>query len=405
MRKNLLALAMLLVSAGAMAEELKVADVTLPQNATAEIQFELNNPNTELDAFSFSLTLPDGVVPVMTTGNTPSPSFIAGDRFVNGTGISSNLLEGNIVKFARLTDGNAITGTSGVLFSAVIKVDGELEVGTKLQATVSDIQFTTPSLTKEELDDVQFTITIAEPVDGRTVLDETSTTIPQAATGVDVRVKRTIKANEWSTICLPFAMTEAQVTEAFGSDVQLADFTSWESEEDEDGDIVGISVGFENVSEIEANHPYIIKVTSAIEEFTADGVDIEPDDEPTQQVGKKKAERGYFIGTYIAGTTVPKNNLFLSGNKFWYSTDQTKIKAFRAYFEFADVLTSVEEAETKVRFTFDGTPTAIEDITVGEFAADDAVYTLSGVRLGKAAQLKSLPQGLYIVNGKKVFVK
>lgn len=55
--------------------------------------------------------------------------------------------------------------------------------------------------------------------------------MPEAAEGVNVRVKRTIKANEWSTLVLPFAMTAEQVKSAFGNDVQLADFTGVETEE------------------------------------------------------------------------------------------------------------------------------------------------------------------------------
>ena len=413
MMKNLLALAMLLAPLGAVAEELKVADVRLPQNSTTEIQFELNNPNTVLDAFSFSLTLPDGVVPVMTTGGgNPSPTFTVGDRFVAGAGISSNLLEGNIVKFARLTDGNAITGTSGVLFTAVVKVDGELEVGTQLQAVVSDIQFTTPNLTKEVLDDVRFTITIAEPVDGRTVLDETSTTVPEAATGVDVRVRRTINADEWSTICLPFSMTEAQVQEAFGADVQLADFTGAESEFDDADNVVGITVSFDNnVTAIEANHPYIIKVAQPVEEFTADGVDIEPAEDDALiefdngRTGSRRVVYSGFYGTYHAGTVLDEYTLFLSAGKFWYSRGLTQMKAFRAYFAFLDVLTEVEEAASKVRFSVDGAATAIEGITAGEYGPQDAVYSISGVKVCTADKLNSLPQGLYIINGKKVMIK
>lgn len=73
-------------------------------------------------------------------------------------------------------------------------------------------------------------------------------------------------------------------------------------------------------------------------EFSVDGVDIAAEEEPTVQVGKKKAERGYFIGTYTANTEVPADNLFLSGNKFWYSSGLTQMKGFRGYFELADVV-------------------------------------------------------------------
>ena len=416
MKKNLLALAMLLVTTGAMADELKVANVVLPQNATAEIQFELENPNVVVDAFSFSVNLPDGVVPVMTNGG---PSFIAGNRFVSVSGINSNLLDGNILRFARQTDGNVIQGTSGVLFSAVVKVDGELAVGTELTATVSDILVTTPNLTKENLDPVTFTITIGEPVDPRTILDETSTSVPAAATGVDVRVKRTIKANEWSTICLPFAMSETQMKAAFGSDVELADFTGYDTTM-EGNEVVGITVNFNAVTAIEANHPYIIKVSDKVTEFTVDGVTIEPVGNPSVSFGTttgKGKNTVYhpmdFNGTYVAdydfynaATSYP---LFLNGNKFYYATPNTMhMKAFRAYFDFDDYLPEANEAAAKVRYTINGAPTAIEGIAAGEYAQDGAVYDLSGRRLSvsSASSVHSvLPKGMYIVNGKKVIVK
>ena len=71
-------------------------------------------------------------------------------------------------------------------------------------------------------------------------------------------------------------MTAEQVKAAFGDDVLLGDFTSWSSEEDGEGDIVGIKVGFTEVTVMEANHPYIIKVGSDVSTFTMGGV-LEPD--------------------------------------------------------------------------------------------------------------------------------
>lgn len=78
-----------------------------------------------------------------------------------------------------------------------------------------------------------------------------------AETNANVRVRRTIKAGEWNTICLPFAMTAEQVKGAFGNDVQIGDFNDYEF----DGDV--ISVKFRNATAIEANHPYIIKVATS----------------------------------------------------------------------------------------------------------------------------------------------
>jgi hypothetical protein len=57
-----------------------------------------------------------------------------------------------------------------------------------------------------------------------------------------LRVIRSIKAGDWSTICLPFAMSEAQCQAAFGDDVELANFSSWSSEEDDDGNIISLAM-------------------------------------------------------------------------------------------------------------------------------------------------------------------
>lgn len=230
-----------------------------------------------------------------------------------------------------------------------------------------------------------------------TLLDETSTIPPVAATGVNVKVLRTIKAGKWSTICLPFAMSEEQTKSAFGDDVQLKDFTSWSSEENAGGDIVSLTISFSSVSAIEANHPYLIKVSSTISQFTVEGVDVDPEDEPYKQVGTNIFTRGRFTGTYVTNTTIPEQGLFISNDKFWYSKGLTKMKAFRGYFELADVLTSVDEAGARINMT-EGVMTGITD--VGENTTDgNEYYDLLGRRV------KTPKHGLYIKNNKKVVVK
>ena len=138
--------------------------------------------------------------------------------------------------------------------------------------------------------------------------------------------------------------------------------------------------------------------SSALSEFTADNVNIVVEEEPTKQVGTKKAERGYFIGTYVANTTVPNETLFLNGNQFWYSKGDTKMKAFRAYFDFYDVLSSVGNASAPVFISFDNDITGIKNIQ--RTAEDGKCYNLNGQRV------VSLKKGdIYINNGKKVIVK
>ena len=251
--------------------------------------------------------------------------------------------------------------------------------------------------------DDDFTITIAEAADLRTLLDETSITVPAAATGVDVRVKRTIKAGEWSTICLPFAMTAEQVKTAFGEDVKLGDFNGTESEIDDADKVVGITARFGDVTAIEANHPYIIKVSKAISEFTVDAVDVIPEENEAYiefdngKIGSRRVVYSGFYGTYHADTELDEFTLFLSDNKFWYSTGLTRMKAFRAYFAFLDVLTEVEEAGAPVYISFGGDTTRLDLMNIdGE---DSNYYDLNG-RVVKTPQ-----HGVYIKNGKKVIVK
>ena len=294
------------------------------------------------------------------------------------------------------------------------------EVGSELQLKFTGVTFIRDTGEKDALDDVTITVTIAEPADTRTVLDETSTSAPEAATAVDVRVKRTINANEWSTICLPFAMTEEQCKEVFGSDVQLGDFTGADSEFDDADNVIGINAHFVDATAIEANHPYIIKVSVPVTEFTLDGVDIVADEDEAcvefdnGKTGSRRVVYSGFYGTYHAGTVLDEFTLFLSSNKFWYSAGKTKMKAFRAYFDFYDVLAEVEEgsAASRIVISFSGhggTTTDASDASrlMNNEERSKDVYDLQGRRVNSSlfTHHSSLTKGVYVRNGKKIVIK
>ena len=382
------------------ANNLTVSAVTIPQAGTSTINIELNNDKA-YTAFTLKLTLPNGI---------SYTSFVKGNRFTESHSLSATVSGQNILFGCLSTSNERLSENSGTLLSVNITADPSLTVGTNLTAVLSNVTFSTIS-GEDELNDVNISITIGEPMDTRTVLDETSASVPEAATGVNVMVKRTIKANTWSTICLPFAMSESQVKTAFGDDVELGDFTGYEVEEDADENVVGLKVKFNSVDisgGMEANHPYIINVSSDITEFTADNVDISPEEVPTVAAVKRtKKQWSEMIGVYAANTTIDEQMLVLSDNKFYYSAGSTKMKAYRAYFDFYDVLTDVEEGKAATRafisFGDDGT-TKIENVDFLN-SEDDKVYSLSGGYMGTKASLKSLPKGLYIVSGKKYIVK
>lgn len=278
-------------------------------------------------------------------------------------------------------------GNDGEIASLLIDVSADMGVG-EYPIYIAGITLSETDIKNHyDTELIETSITIGEPADTRTVLDENSTTVPAAATNVDVRVKRTIHANEWSTIVLPFAMSEAQVKEVFGNDVQLGDFTGTDSDFDVDDNCVAIKANFDAVTAIEANHPYIIKVSQPVEEFTVDGVDINADEDEAYfefdngKSGSRRVVYSGFYGTYHAGTVLDKFTLFLNNNKFWYSMGQTKMKAFRAYFGFLDVLTEVENASNIKMWVNSDDATDIK--AIDHSSAIDHNYNLAGQRVSK----------------------
>ena len=251
----------------------------------AQVQMSIKMKNTvAIRGFQFDLYLPDGV----TAAKTSKGKFIASltaDRLPEDdehTLTLSEQIDGSIRFLCGSLYDETFTGTDGEIATLTINIGAGMANGNhpiylkKMKLTETDIS----NYYETELIE---TCLILGPV-GYTVLDETSTIAPVAASGVNVLMKRTINADQWSTICLPFTMSEAQVKAVFGNDVELGDFSSWSSEKNGGGEIVAITMGFTPTTAIEANHPYIIKVTSAITEFTVDGINIEVENNPTQRL-------------------------------------------------------------------------------------------------------------------------
>ena len=316
---------------------------------------------------------------------------------VNAGGNGIGQLSFDISLKPGLPDGTEIPNRATIVFDDNEGIETPTWVNTISSMLKGDITFGYGFTDKDIAPDVTFTVRVVSA--HSIVLDETSIAPPATATGVNVTVKRTINAGEWTTICLPFALNGEQMVEAFGEGVQVADFTAWSSEEDSEGDITRITLDFETVTEMEANHPYIINVAEDITEFTLDGVDISPEEEPSVQVGKKKAERGFLTGTYVVAD-VPEEGLVLDGGQFAYSDGTRQTVAFSAYFELADALTDTETAAACIDIVLDG-----ESITTAIGTAMDSTgvkgtaFTLDGIRVSKAVK------GLYIQDGRIVLKK
>jgi hypothetical protein len=249
-------------------------------------------------------------------------------------------------------------------------------------------------------------------------LDENSTVAPEASDNpVKVIVKRTINANEWSTICLPFAMTGEQLKKAFGDDVILAKLNEWSFEGTfPNVNSMNLVFTYLNINDgLEANYPCMIKVSKAISEFSVNLVTIEPVDYPaapdviykvqisTRPPIKYENYTASMYGTFIKDQLF-EGALFASSNKFWYvgNTNIPSIKGYRGYFYLWDSngnsITFPNGSSARITMEFgDGTTDAIESVQTVE--ENDVYYNLRGLRV------ETPSKGIFIKNGKKVVVK
>ena len=352
---------------------------------------------SSISGVNFSIQLPDGVEFVL---DGEDPAYALGTTF-DGTPTMS--IAGGILKVA-MGSSNPIKGANGMLITFRIKPtdasafsDGQILTGGRIfDATGSKSGLI-------NLDETTFNITVTN----RTVLDENSPFAPIAGRNKNVLVKRTLKENTWSTICLPFAMTRDQLEDAFGTDVEIADFTQWSYD-----DTNGISIGFETLTDgIAYGTPYLIKVSSPISKFPVDGIRIYASTQTAPEIDSSTGE-GYYgrMTGNLNVTKMAQYDLFLQDEVFWYANAGQNIKGFRATFRFFDNsdnnLVIPNTSSARAILSINGS--AIDDTGINSMiltAKTGKVYSVSGQYMGENVDLKSLPKGVYIVDGNKVVNK
>lgn len=399
------ALAVLFAASRALAGDgFVVSDITIPQRGTAKLEIGLNNSSSECKGFQFLLTFDKEVAVTNISQTTRYP-----DDWEMFRGQQN--AEGYQVLSANGLNPSVLTGTSGSVVELTLAPDAELTQGATITATLSGCLMTDAEENQTTFDDVTFTITIGEPDDGFIKFYETSATLPKYTAGEkgDVRMFRTIVANKWNTIVLPFTLNRTKARAAFGDDVQLAEFSGFETEYADEEDVTpdGITINFTTYTMtaqkgMTGGKPFLIKTSKDIESFAAQGCTLAGAVADVTKTDEYDTP-GVFTGSFVK-TTVPTDGLFIYENKFYYSTGSTNIKAFRAWFELGAVLDKETSFEANVRFVIDDEVTSIDGIPS---AADKmgAVYNLNGQLMGIDVDVNSLPAGVYIKNGQKIVVK
>lgn len=296
-------------------------------------------------------------------GSYGYPSISANGKTVKGT-MKGNYDDGTGATLSLdVADGSAFTVTS----------DNALAIS-KIEITPNKVDETT-------------TITLDENSESNTI---------EAKTGVNVTLKRTMVANEWNTICLPFYVSKEQATAAFGEGVKIAELNA---------NSTGNTLSFNSVEAISATKPYLIKPSkeNTSNEYVFKNVNVAKNDPDAVFTTDELA----FVGIYNM-VDITKNvtevlydtyyAAFLGdGNKI-YKTDGSgnKTKGFRAYFAIPN-----GAAASALRVVIDGTATSIKNIDSEVVESNSAVYNLQGQRVNG----NNLTPGIYVKAGKKFVVK
>ena len=228
-------------------------------------------------------------------------------------------------------------------------------------------------------------------------LDETSETAPPKAQHVDVIFNRSIIANNnvssgnaWNTICFPFSMSSSLIKSTFGNNTRVMALSRVETE----GDMSTLT--FEEVSEIEANVPYILQTDQAGTVYTFTDIDVTPDENLTVTVDGLD-----FVGNYIypkVMTNEGGEDYYVLNDVFKKSTGNTKIKGFRAYFHVPE-----GSGIKALGFNFEGGTTSIDGIDSDNVNFPADIYNVGGMLVRKnATSVDNLPAGIYFINGQKV---
>ena len=393
------------------ADNITAADITIQKNGSAALEIVLNSYDMNYGGFEFQLHLPQGVA---ASGIAKTERLASSDDGeytlqLNKTEDGSNVYKILCYNTSRMS----IAGTTGTVATITLAADETTEVGSILTANIDEVVLSTVDLDQIDAESSSFKITIGEPDDGRIHFDENSTTLPSYTAGEkgNVTMKRTIKAGIWNTIVLPFTLTKTKAEAAFGSDVQLAEFSGFSTEYADEDDVTpdAIVMKFSTYTMtarkgITGGNLYLIKTSNEVETIEADDATLTTDVNNVETSDEWET-KGWFKGSFVK-TVVPEDGLFINDNKFWYSTGKTNIKAFRGWFELNAVLDNETDFGAKVFLDIDDEPTDIEGIETAERALKGDVFDLQGRKVANSgSKMSNLPKGIYVVNGKKVVNK
>lgn len=256
--------------------------------------------------------------------------------------------------------------------------------------------------------------------DNLLVLDEDKTlAVTKSYTGAKMLLHRTFTKSAdndkkgWNSIILPVDMTAAQVKEAFGEGVQMAEFDRLENNWIK---FSTVNVAADGVV-LHKNTPYIIYPTKeplGNYSYTIDGVTeilnghvyvangINYDDQTSNLTHTVTSGGMTYTGSYSNPTTVSADSYMFSKGDLIHTNKSHDVKAYRCWLK--------DDMHTGKMLMFsingngiDGT-TGIRVIEENKQNTNTGIYNLGGVRMN-TNNVDKLPKGVYVVDNKVVVKK
>ena len=221
-------------------------------------------------------------------------------------------------------------------------------------------------------------------------------------------LSRKFEKGKWTSLCLPFSVSETQFKEIFGDSARIVTYDS----------IIDRRAQFTQhvYRMMEAGRPYFIKPSKDLDNLTAHHVTLEAGIDPATKdhAGSGSGMTFTFRGNLLPVTLKPYDYTIYKVkaegvNRLGYKTVSYNLKPFHAYLENnnADPAASRLAVDGDIINGIDAVTDDDSFVRRGDILSyGNNVYDLQGVEVRRGTtDTTGLPAGIYVVNGKKILVK
>lgn len=231
-------------------------------------------------------------------------------------------------------------------------------------------------------------------------------------------LRRTFNGGKWNSLVLPVSLTKEQFHEAFGIGAQLSEIDCVTTEGN--NRIINFkTVQADDGIYLKENTPYIIYIDEAeTEKHPADeqyqsiedgvvkgpiyivnsGVNYQMKNDKSTKIEVPSKTPGLsYLGSYVSNQRLPIDCYIFSNGNLFHTSKKYEMKAYRCW-----IVYQTDDDTPLAKFSVNNTATGIDCITDNIENADSHIYNISGQKIENT---DNLPEGIYIINGKKLIIK